>query len=408
LRASVQDQLIDQILKERESGEDVMGPNGVVKQLVGRLMNRLVAEEMAMHLGHAPGQKPQEGQTNRRNGATTKTVRTDVGEIDFTVPRDREGTFEPKIVPKHARSVDGFDGKIIAMYARGMSTRDIAAQLKEVYGTEVSPDFISRATEGVLEELKTWQNRPLSSVYLVTYLDAMIVKVRDKGSVVKKAVYLAIGVGLDGQREPLGLWVSPNEGAKFWLSILTELRTRGVEDILILCADGLKGMAEAVEATFPQTTFQTCIVHMIRNALRFVPWKERKAVAADLRSVYTAPNEAAAKEALEAFEASYGSKYPMIGEQWRRRWSELSPFLAFPPEMRKVIYTTNAIEAANRQVRKAIKTRGAFPNEDSALKLIFLALQDAATRWGPNRGWAQAVLQFAIHFGDRMPQSTAE
>ena len=403
-RLALQDQLLDELL-EGANPEDIKGPDGLIQQLVGRLMTRALSGEMTAHLGYEEAQAPPPEQSNRRNGTSPKTVHTKHGDVKIEVPRDREGTFEPELIPKHQRRFEGFDDKIISMYGRGMSTRDIRDHLEEIYSVDVSPDLISRVTDSIADELKAWHNRPLDAVYLVVYLDAMVVKIRDKGVVTNKSVYLAIGVGATGQKEVLGIWIQHTEGAKFWLSILTQLRQRGVQDILVLCADGLKGMGEAVEATFPQTVFQTCIVHMIRSSVRFVPWKERKAVCADLKAVYGADNLEDAEAALDAFEAKWGQRFPMVGEAWRRRWHEVTPFLDYPPELRKVIYTTNAIEAANRQVRKAIKSRGHFPSDEAATKLIYLALRNASNKWGASRWWGQALLQFAIHFKDRLPQA---
>ncbi len=404
IRLSLQDQLMDELLSGA-TPDDIKGPDGIIQQLVGRLVNRALSGEMTAHLGYENGQKPPEQQSNRRNGSTTKTVHTNHGDIKLEVPRDREGTFEPELIPKHHRRFDGFDDKVISMYARGMSTRDIRDHLKEIYGVTVSPDLISTVTDGITDELKAWHNRPLDPVYLVVYLDAMVVKIRDKGVVSNKSVYLSIGVSTTGRKEVLGMWIQHTEGAKFWLSILTQLRQRGIQDIFVLCADGLTGMSDAVEATFPQTTFQTCIVHMIRSSVRFVPWKNRKAVCADLKAVYGASSADDARDALDAFEGKWGERFPMVAEAWRRRWSEVIPFLDFPPELRKVIYTTNAIEATNRQVRKAIKSRGHFPSDDAATKLIYLALRNASTKWGASPWWSQALLQFAIYFKDRLPHA---
>lgn len=361
--------------------------------------------EMSYHLGYEPGQDVPEGQTNRRNGFSRKALRSDQGELEVQVPRDREGTFEPQLVKKHQRQFNGFDDKIVAMYARGMSVRDIRAHLEEVYGVDVSPDLVSQVTDAVVDELKAWQSRPLEAVYLVVYLDALVLKIRDKGgAVTNKSVYLVVGVQADGTKDVLGLWIAHSEGAKFWLAVLSELRQRGVQDILVLCADGLKGLPEAVEAAFPQTIFQTCLVHMVRSSTRFVPWKERKAVCADLKLIYGAENLDAAELALLEFEEKWGQRYPMIVTAWRNRWAEITPFLAFPPEIRHAIYTTNAIEALNRQLRKVLKTKGALPSDEAATKLLYLAIKNAKKTWGGrHREWNQALLQFAIHFEGRMP-----
>jgi putative transposase len=401
----IPDELVDQLLKGYSKPEDLLGPGGLIKQLMGRLISRAMDAELTHHLGYERGQEPAETPGNRRNGKGRKTVRTDGGPVDIEVPRDRQGTFEPQIVGKHERHFDGFDGKIISMYARGMSVRDIRAHLEEIYGVEVSPDLISRVTDAVVDEMRAWQARPLDPVYLVVYLDALVLKIRDKGVVRNKAVYIAVGLGPDGRKDVLGLWIQNTEGAKFWLAILTELRQRGVQDILVLCADGLTGLPDAVEAGFPEAIFQTCIVHMVRSSTRFVPWKDRKAVCADLRKIYTAPSVDDATHALKAFESTWGRRFPMIAASWKSRWAEITPFLAFPEEIRHAIYTTNAIEALNRILRKTLKTRGALPDDDAALKLLFLSIRNAKSTWGGrNRSWHQALLQFAIHFEGRIPE----
>lgn len=398
-------ELLDQLLKGYQGPQDLLGEQGLFKRLTAALVNRAMDAELGHHLGYQAGEKAPEGQKNRRNGKGRKTVRTDQGPVELEVPRDREGTFEPQLVPKHQRHFNGFDDKIVSMYARGMSTREIQAHIQEIYGVEVSPDLVSAATAAVLDELEAWQRRPLEAVYPIVYLDALVVKIRDRGVVQNKSVYLVVGVDLDGRKTVLGMWVQSTEGAKFWLSILEELRQRGVQDVFVLCADGLTGLPQAVEAVFPQTIFQTCLVHVVRSSTRYVPWKERKAVCADLRAIYTAANEDEALRALEAFEARWASRFPMIGKAWRARWAEITPFLAFPAEIRRAIYTTNAIEALNRQVRKVLKTRGHMPNDQAALKLVFLAIRNAEKKWGhPHRKtWAQARLQFVIHFEDRIP-----
>jgi putative transposase len=404
-RAYIPPELLDQVLSGYSKPEDLTGPDGLLKQLISAVVNRAMNAEMTHHLGYKSGDKPPAGQTNRRNGHGNKTLRSDQGDFQVNVPRDRDGSFEPQLVKKHQRHFNGFDDKILAMYARGMSVRDIRGHLEEVYGVDVSPELVSQVTEAVVDELKAWQSRPLEAVYLVVYLDALVVKIRDKGgAVTNKSVYLVVGVQGDGTKDVLGMWVAPTEGAKFWLAVLTELRQRGVQDILVLCADGLRGLPEAVEAAFPQTIFQTCIVHMVRSSTRFVPWKERKAVCADLKSVYAADDVQAAELALLEFEEKWGQRYPMIASAWRSRWTEITPFLAFPPEIRRAIYTTNAIEALNRQLRKVLKTKGALPSDEAATKLLYLAIRNAKKTWGGrHREWNQALLQFAIHFEGRMP-----
>jgi transposase-like protein len=398
-------EVLDQLLKGYVKPEDLTGPDGLLKRLTGALVERAMNAELTHHLGYEAGEKPPEEQANRRNGTSSKTLRTEQGSLCIDVPRDREGTFEPQIVPKHQRQFNGFDEKILSMYARGMSVRDIRAHLEEIYGVSVDGDLISRVTDAVVDELKAWQNRPLEPLYLVVSLDALVVKIRDKGVVQNKAVYLAVGVGLEGSKDVLGMWIQPTEGAKFWMNILTELRNRGVQDVLVLCADGLTGLPEAVGAIFPKTVFQTCIVHMVRSSTRYVSWKERKTVCADLRRVYTAPTRDAAQQALAEFEKRWDKQYPTIATAWRKRWEEIVPFLEFSPEIRRAIYTTNAIEALNRQLRKVLKTRGHLPSDDAAFKLLFLALRNAKKVWGrPFPQWNRSLAQFAIRFEGRFPQ----
>jgi putative transposase len=399
---TIPDELIDQLLGGYRKPEELTGPNGLIKQLIGKLVTRAMNAELDHHLGYPPGEEPPEGQSNRRNGKRSKILRSDVGPIAVDVPRDREGTFEPKIVGKHERHFSGFDDKILSMYARGMSVRDIQAHLREIYAVDVSPDLISKVTDAVIDELRAWQSRPLEPVYLIVYIDALITKIRDKGVVQNKAIYTVMGISPDGRKDILGFWVQATEGAKFWLNILGELRARGVQDILVICADGLTGIAEAIEAAFPKAIHQTCIVHMIRSSTRLVPWKDRKAVCADLREVYTAADAEAAAQALDAVEAKWGKRFPMIVPSWRRRWAEVVPFLAFPPEIRHAIYTTNAVESFHAQLRKALKTRGHLPNDDAALKLLYLAARHVTTRMNKSRDWATSAMQFAIYFEGRV------
>ena len=401
---SRREELLEELIADA-GPEALADPVGLLKELTRSLVNQAMDAELSHHLGYEAGDSPPEEEPNRRNGKSPKTVRTGQGPVQIEVPRDREGSFEPKLIPKHSRQFAGFDDKIISMYARGMSAREIRAHLEEIYGVDVSPDLVSRVTDAVLEELRAWQSRPLEQVYLVAYLDALVLKVRDKSGVRNQSVYIVVGVLPDGSKDVLGLWIQATEGAKFWLTILSELRQRGVQDILVLCADGLTGLPEAVEAAFPDAIFQTCIVHMIRSSTRFVPWKERKAVCADLRTVYTADSAESAEEALEVFEERWGARFPMVAAAWRKRWDEVTPFLAFPPEIRRAIYTTNAIEALNRQLRKVLKTRGHMPNEQAALKLLYLAIRNAKKNWGGrNPQWNAALLQFAIYFEERIPE----
>ncbi|AMG47567.2 IS256 family transposase [Achromobacter xylosoxidans] len=367
------------------------------------VIERTMAAEMNLHLGYRPGEDKPEGQANERNGASGKTVLTEHGPVRVELPRDRDGSFAPILVPKHERRFTGFDDRIVAMYARGMSVREIQAFLAESYGTEVSPDFISSVTDEVMAETIAWQNRPLEAMYPVVFFDALRVKIRDDGGVSNKAVYLALGVQADGQRDVLGLWVEQTEGAKFWLKVFNELKTRGCQDILIAVVDGLKGLADAIATAFPRTTVQTCIVHLIRNSLDYAGWKDRKAVAAALRPIYAAASAQAAEQALQAFaDGPWGTKYPTIVAAWQRAWENVTPFFVFPPDIRRVIYTTNAIESLNMQLRKIIKTRGHFPTDEAAIKLLWLALRNVlAKSVRATFDWKVAMNQFAILFGER-------
>jgi putative transposase len=399
----IDDGILDELLKGCERPEDLLGDGGLMKDLKRALMQRMLGAELTEHLGYEHGEEAPPVQANRRNGVSRKMVKGENGAFEIDVPRDREGSFEPRLIAKGQTRIDGLDDKIIAMYARGMSVRDIRGHLEELYGLEVSPDLISRVTDAILDEVKEWRSRALDAVYPVVIFDALRVKIRDKDSriVKNKAVYLALGITGDGQREVLGLWIAENEGAKFWLSVMNELRNRGVQDILIAVVDGLKGFPEAIAAAFPETTVQTCIVHLVRHSLNFCSWKDRKAVAAKLREVYSADTAEAARDALEAFDAEWGRQYPSIAQAWRRAWEEVIPFFAFSPEIRRVIYTTNAVESLNRVIRKAIKTRGSFPSEDAAEKLIYLAIRGHEKSTRTVRGWLTAVNQFAIMFEDR-------
>ena len=397
------DELLDQLLEGRSS-EEIMGAGGLVDALTKRLMERALEGELTDHLGyekHAP-----EGRNggNSRNGRSRKRVKTAHGEIDVEVPRDREGTFEPVLVPKGARRLPGFDEKVIALYARGLTTRELQEHLKEIYKVEISPSTISAVTDAVLDDVKAWQARPLDAVYPIVYLDAIHLKLRRSGHVETQAVYLALALTLEGGKELLGLWVGEAEGAKFWLSVLTELKNRGVRDILIASIDGLSGFPEAIESVFPKTQIQLCIVHMVRGSLRFVSWKERKAVSRDLRAIYRAPTLEAAEQALDAFEERWDARFPMIGRKWRANWTNLTPFFDYPHEIRKVMYTTNAIEAINAQLRKVTKKRGAFPTPDSVRKVLYLAIMKASRRWTrPVQDWPTALNHLAIVFPGRVP-----
>lgn len=392
--------LLDEVVKGPMSPAQVQA---VFQSFKKAVIERAMGAEMTHHLGYEEGAPRPDGQTNHRNGSTDKTVLTDEGPVRITVPRDRDGAFAPILIPKHARRFTGFDDKIVAMYARGMTVREIQGFLAEQYGTQVSPDFISSVTDAVLAEVTAWQERPLEPLYPVIFFDALRVKIRDEGIVQNKAVYVALGVRGDGQREVLGLWIEQTEGAKFWLKVFNELKTRGVQDILIAVVDGLTGLPAAIEAAFPRTTVQTCIVHLLRNSLAYTSWKHRRAVAAALRPIYTAGSAEAAAAALEAFAAGpWGQQYPTIAPTWRRVWAQVIPFFVFPPAVRRVLYTTNAIESLHMQLRKIIKTRGHFPTDDAALKLLWLALQNVCLHTTRSvRLWHEALNQFAVFYGDR-------
>jgi putative transposase len=399
------DEVLDVLLAGVTTAEQIAGPDGLLGQLTRRLLNRALEAELTAHLGYERHHEPPGGIGNARNGRPAKTVLTDQGPLRIRSPRDRAGTFEPQIIKKRQTRWVGFDDRVISLYARGLSTREIQGHLAEIYATDVSPDLISRVTDAVLSDAKAWQNRPLERVYAIVYLDAMIVKIRDGNVVKNHACYTAIGVNLDGERDVLGTWFQKTEGAKFWLQVLTELRQRGVDDILFVCVDGLKGFPEAIEQAFPATTVQVCVVHQVRNSMRFVSYKDRKTVAADLRAIYTAPSEPAAADALQAFAEKWDQRYPTISQSWLEHWEQITPFLAYPAEVRRVIYTTNSIEALHRQLRKIIKTRGSFPTEDAARKLIYLAIQKAEAKWKRVLHWQTALGALKIQFGDRIPDT---
>ena len=395
--------LLDQLMAGANP-EDLFASEGLFKKLKTAMAERMLEAEMTHHLGYEKNDPAGNGSGNSRNGHTKKTVTTDDGQLQVQVPRDRDGSFEPVAIPKRARRTSTFNRQVIALYARGMTQRDIRDHLEEMYGTEVSTQLISAVTDAVWADVQDWQNRLLEPVWPIVYLDALVVKVRDNGIVRNKAIYLALGVTLEGRKEVLGLWVSQTEGAKFWLHVLTELKNRGVTDILITCCDGLTGFPEAIEAAFPQATVQTCIVHQIRNSLKYVSYKRRKTIAKDLKPIYQAPTVAAAEAAMDAFEAKWGADYPSIVASWRKNWETLTAFLAFAEPIRRAIYTTNAIESLNRQLRKALKTRGHFPTDEAALKLMWLALDKAKKNWKmPIREWDLALQQLSVHFPNRLP-----
>ena len=400
---TIRKEILDELIKDYKNPEDLLGENGLLKQLTKQLLERAMQAELTHQLGYQKHETAPLEQPNRRNGVTSKKVKSSSGELQLEIPRDRTGEFEPIIIEKHQRRFNGFDENIISLYSRGLSTRDIQAHLQELYGVEVSPDLISSVTEEVILEVREWQNRPLAKLLVIVYLDALRINIRKDGQVKKCAVYVAIGVNLMGRKECLGLWISENEGAKFWLAVLTELKNRGVEDIFICCVDGLKGVAEAIEAVYPQTITQTCIVHQIRNSLAFVGHREKKEVAQDLKPIYTATTREEALLELELFAEKWNQRYPLISKSWRENWSRIEPMFDFTAEIRKAIYTTNAIESLNMSLRKIIKTRGSFPSEEACLKLLYLGLKNAAKKWTmPIPNWGLAMNQFAIMFEDRI------
>jgi putative transposase len=398
------DRLLDELIKNCDSPDDLLGEKGLLKQLTAGLVERMLESEMSEHLGYEKHDPDGKRSGNSRNGKSPKTLKTDRGEIPIEVPRDRNGEFEPQIVKKRQRRFDGFDDTIISLYSRGMTTRAIQEHLKELYGVDVSPSLLSSVTDDVLDEVEAWQSRPLDGIYPIVYLDAIRVKIRDDGSITNKAVYLALGVNLSGNKELLGLWTAQNEGAKFWMSVLTELQNRGVSDIFLACVDGLKGFPEAIEAVFPRTDVQLCIVHMVRNSLNYVSWKNRKEVARDLKAIYQSTTLRKAGNQLEKFSTKWDDTYSMISRSWRKHWEHITPFFAYPPEIRKVIYTTNAIESMNASLRKVTKNRRAFPSDQAAIKLLYLAIRNISKRWTrPLNDWNAAINRFSIMFEDRVP-----
>ncbi len=405
LRERLLNGMIDGLIAGRRGEREILGHDGLLGELTRRLVEQALSEELTEQLGYPSGQAPPGGAGNSRNGGTPKTLLTDHGPVRIEVPRDRRGRFEPQIVKKNQRRLAGLDEKIVALYAGGMTTREIETYIADLYGPGVGRDTVSRVTAGVLEDAKRWQTRPLEAIYPIVYLDALVIKIRDGQAVRNFACYLAIGVNLEGERDVLGIWFQRTEGAKFWLGVLTELKQRGVSDVLICCVDGLQGFPEAIEAVFPRAWVQTGIVHLIRASLRFVPYKDRRQVAKDLKPIYTAVDRDHAWEELERFAEKWDPKYPMISASWTENWERVVPFLAFPPDVRRAVYTTNTIEALNRQIRKIIKTRGSFPTEESARKLLYLAITGAQRKWRHAYNWSSALTAFRIHFGDRLPDT---
>ncbi|MEX2381670.1 MAG: IS256 family transposase [Opitutales bacterium] len=406
MKPKIKDELIDELLANYTGPDDLVGPDGILTELKKRLINRVMDSELTTHLGYDKHERADAQKANSRNGHSPKSVRSTDGKISVNVPRDRDGDFEPLLIPKHQRHFDGFDSCIVSLYSRGLGVREIQEHLKEIYKVEVSATLISNATEAVCEEVKAWQNRSLDAVYPIVYFDAIVVKIRHEGKVSNRAIYLALGVNTQGHKEVLGMWSSESEGAKFWLGVATELKNRGVSDIFICCVDGLSGFGAALESVFPNTRIQRCIVHMIRNSLKFVGWKERKEVAAELKNIYKASTVAGAKMALEAFRAKYDDRFPAIGKSWEANWDQVIPFFDYPEDIRKVIYTTNAVESLNSSFRKISRHRNLFPTIDSLFKLFYLSLKNISKKWNrPIHNWSGALNRFAIEFEGRMPHN---
>jgi putative transposase len=400
----INQEVMDKLLADYQKPADIVGENGLLKPLTKALIERAMEAELTTHLGYQKHDPAGYGSGNSRNGVSKKKLKGEFGEIDMAVPRDRKASFEPQIVPKGETRFTGFDDKILSLYARGLTTREIQEHLQEMYHADVSPTLISNVTDAVIEEVRAWQARPLDAVYPIVYLDALMVKRRDNGVVEKRAVYVALGLTLEGHKEVLGLWTSASEGAKFWLQILTELKNRGVQDIFIACVDGLKGFPQAIQTVYPQATVQLGIVHLVRASLNYVSWQDRKRVANDLKAIYRAATVEQAAQQLDLFRIGWDRKYPTIALLWQRHWEQITPFFAFPPEIRRVIYTTNAVESLHRSLRKIIKTRGSFPSEEAALKLLYLALRNVTKKWGQLPGWKAALNPFALLWDTRLPE----
>ena len=404
-RKALSNEVIDSLLLDYKKPEDLIGENGLLKQLTKVLIERALQAEMTEHLGHSLHAPVINASGNARNGKSRKTLKGDFGDLPIEIPRDRHGSFEPQLISKHQTRWTGFDDKIISLYSRGMTVREIQQHIGEMYGTDISSTLISSVTDAVIDEARQWQSRPLDAVYPVVYLDCIHVKVRDSGTVRNKAIYLAIGINMHGEKEVLGLWIAQTEGAKFWLSVVTELKNRGLQDIFIACVDGLKGFPEAIEAVYPLATVQLCIVHMVRNSLNYVGWKKRKEVAADLKRIYAATTSDEAEQRLCEFEDKWDQEFPPIAQSWRNNWSRIIPFFDYPPEIRRIIYTTNAIESVNMSLRKVTKSRGSFPHDDAVTKLFYLALRNISKKWTqPLPDWKPALNRFTIQFEGRMPQ----
>lgn len=402
---TIRPEVIDELLQECSDPREVLGEGGLIKQLTKAIIERCLETELEVHLGYPKHGRRETSTGNARNGSSRKKLKGTQGEIEIAIPRDRQTSFEPQLVQKHQTRLEGFEDKILTLYARGMTTRDIQAQVQDLYGVEVSPTFISNITEAVMDEVRHWQNRPLDSVYPIVYVDCLVVKVRENQRVINKAIYVALGVDMDGQKELLGMWIAQNEGAKFWLAVFTELQNRGVKDIYIACMDGLTGLPEAIETLYPQTRIQLCMVHMVRNSLKYVSYKHRKEVAADLKLIYSASTEGEAQVYLELFAEKWDRLYPTISKLWHAHWSRVIPLFAFPEDIRKVIYTTNAIESVNMTLRKVTRNQRIFPSDDAVFKVIYLAIQNIAKKWTmPIHNWKPALNCFAIAFAERFPQ----
>ena len=402
---AINDEMLDELLGNAKTQDDLFGKDGLLKQLSKQLMERLLEMEMTNHLGYMKHAAEGKNSGNSRNGKTKKTVKTGNGEIEIVVPRDRQSEFQPVLVEKRQSHLKGLDDQVLSLYARGMTVRDIQSHLTELYGTDISRDLISTMTDAVLEDVIEWRNRPLDKIYPIMFIDGFVAKCRLDGRVCNRAVYVIYGINMDGYKDVLGLYIGENEGAKYWLQVLTELKNRGIEDVFILCADGLKGLPESVEVAFPKTTFQTCLVHMVRHSLNYVPYQEKKAVAADLKKIYQSATRDLAAEALDDFELAWGEKYAIIVKSWRQNWEKIIPFLDFPQDIRKVIYTTNIVESLNATLRKAVRNRGHFSTEDSLMKVLYLAIRGVSKKWNmPVRDWKLALNRFAIMFPDRFPE----
>lgn len=402
---TIRRELIDELLKECNDPKQLLAEGGFLKQLTGALIERCLEAEMEEHLGYPKHGKRTEECTNVRNGRSRKTLKGSQGEVSIDMPRDRDASFEPVLIPKHETRLEGFDEKILALYARGMTTRDIQAQIQELYGVEISATFVSNVTEAVLDEVRQWQNRPLEALYPIVYVDCLVVKVREHQRIINRALYLALGVNMEGQKELLGMWLGHNEGAKFWLSVFTELHNRGLKDMFVACVDGLTGLPEAIETLYPQTQVQLCMVHLVRNSLKYVSYKHRKEVAADLKQIYAAATETEAEFQLELFAEKWETKYASISKLWRSHWSHVIPLFTYPEDIRKVIYTTNAIESVNMSLRKVTRNHRIFPSEEAVYKVVYLAMFNIAKKWTmPIHHWVPALNCFAMLFGERFPQ----